>query len=183
MAGSFCGHSDPPLSAQGRTRLPALLSKLENWRCTQLYSSDLLRAKETAEFIPWERSVPLQLRAGLREIYFGAWEGLTWDEIEARDKDKATQWLEEYPRGPIPGGEDYWSFAERVQGEADFLFQRTTNGRVGAVTHAGVIQTILNLRCNISQQQAWQWTKGYGAIVVITQQGGIAYASAEASHG
>jgi broad specificity phosphatase PhoE len=177
MAGHFCGHSDPPLNTRGIKQLPALVNKLERWDCTHLYSSDLLRARQTAQAIARERAIFLELRIGLREMCFGTWEGLTWSEIEALDKDEATRWLKEYPSRTIPGGEDYGSFATRVEAEADFLFQQTKKERVGAVTHAGVIRTILGLRCNIADQQAWQWTKEYGAIVVITRQGRVAYTS------
>lgn len=183
MAGRFCGHSDPPLNARGVQQLPALVHKLTRWKSKWLYSSDLLRAQQTAQAIAHRNASPIELRIGLREIFFGAWEGLTWSEIEARYKEEAELWIAEYPHRSVPGGEDYRSFAARVKSETDFLFQQAKDGGVTAVTHAGVIRTILSLRCNIGDQQAWQWTKDYGAIVVITQQGQVAFPSAEKLYG
>jgi alpha-ribazole phosphatase len=183
LAKRFCGHLDPPLNARGIAQLPALVNQLAGWSCKCLYSSDLLRAQQTAAAIAEMDLSPILLRMGLREIFFGAWEGLAWNEIEAQDREEAIRWMEEYPQRSAPDGEAYKSFVSRVKAEADFLFEQAKGGRVLAVTHAGVIQTILSLRSDISSQQAWQWTKDYGAIIVITQQGRIAYSSTELSHG
>src|ERR1700754_4716032 len=92
LAGRFCGQSDPAINALGRAQLDELLVLLRTWKVDSVYSSDLQRARQTAEAISAEFSVPLQMRRGLREISFGEWESLSWDEIEERDSDAARLW-------------------------------------------------------------------------------------------
>lgn len=179
LAGRFCGHSDPPLNDKGIRQLPALVERLAAWKYDFLYSSDLLRARQTATAIVDNGDAPVQLRKGLREIFFGEWEGLSWQEIERRDDKAAKLWIEEYPYRSAPNGEDYRSFTARIKSEADFLFEEARGRRLAVVTHAGVIRAILGLRCGLSDQQAWQWAKDYGTIIVVSTQGGVLYTSAE----
>ena len=103
MAGRFCGHSDPPLSDTGQKQLCQIAEHLERWPIAKVYTSDLKRAHATAAAIAARRSVPLVVRAGLREINFGEWEGLSWEEIEATASAAATSWLNHYPRRAAPG--------------------------------------------------------------------------------
>src|SRR5438105_13043070 len=70
----FCGHSDIPLSAQGRVQARWLARQLQDEAISTLYTSDLVRARETAEIIASQSTPRLQVKvsAGWREIDFGA---------------------------------------------------------------------------------------------------------------
>ena len=74
----FCGHSDIPLSAQGRVQARWLARRLQEETISTIHTSDLARARETAEMIAGHRTQPLQVRvsAAWREINFGDWKGL-----------------------------------------------------------------------------------------------------------
>jgi broad specificity phosphatase PhoE len=74
MAGTFCGHSNPPLNMRGRNQLSELLSALNSESIDEIYASDLLRARETGETIAEARAIKCHLRPTLREINFGQWE-------------------------------------------------------------------------------------------------------------
>jgi adenosylcobinamide-GDP ribazoletransferase len=82
MAGRFCGHSDPDVNAKGRAQLTELAHLLSAEAIDAVYSSDLRRARSTAQAIAAARNIPLSLRPALREIDFGQWEGLSWEQIE-----------------------------------------------------------------------------------------------------
>jgi alpha-ribazole phosphatase/probable phosphoglycerate mutase len=176
LAGSFCGESDPPLNARGLDQLPLISEEVARWNCVEVYSSDLLRAWQTAEAIGLACGVRVQTRRGLREISFGVWEGLTWKEVEAKHPKQASQWINAYPYGSIPQGEAYESFFARVQEEVEFLSQRADEGTIAVVTHAGVLRTILRTCCNFTDQDAWNATREYGSILVMNGRGEIAYA-------
>ncbi len=64
----------------------------------EIYSSDLRRARATAQAIAAARNIPLSLRPALREIDFGQWEGLSWEQIELMDPDYARKWIAGYPQ-------------------------------------------------------------------------------------
>ena len=104
MAGKFCGQIDPPLSAQGLAQLPDLNDRLGGQAFTHIFSSDLERARQTAESIASRHGLPVQLLRSLREIAFGSWEGLDWDQVVAQDPAYAQRWLDHYPVRPCSRG-------------------------------------------------------------------------------
>lgn len=143
MAGRFCGESDPPLSELGLAQAANLASELASHPLTHIFSSDLLRARQTAEIIASRSALPVGLLPALREIRFGQWEGLSWDEVSARDADYAARWMDAYPLLPAPGGEDFAAFRERVRGALAEVVRLASGGQAAVVTHGGVIRTVL----------------------------------------
>jgi len=77
----FQGHTDIPLDDEGRAQATALGALLRDERIDVAVSSDLLRAAETARIVLGARDLSLRLDADWREMRFGDWEGLTWEEI------------------------------------------------------------------------------------------------------
>ena len=142
-AGTFCGHLDPPLDPHGRTQLKQLAADLGRYPLTAVYSSDLRRAQETAAAIAVPRHLPIRLRADLRELAFGEWEGLSWKQVVARDPAFAQRWLEEYPSLAALGGEEFTHFLTRVQQAISDIADEIHDGYAAVVTHGGVIRTIL----------------------------------------
>ena len=84
MDGKFCGHSDPELNAAGELQVARVAEEVANLGVERIYSSDLRRAAQTAAVLGRRIGVEVELRDSLREIYFGLWEGLSWQEIETR---------------------------------------------------------------------------------------------------
>ncbi len=165
MAGTFCGHSDPPLNQRGRTQLAGLLHALTAEPVDAVYASDLLRARQTAEVIAHSRGVNYHLRPALREVYFGTWEGLTWEQIEHADSVYAQRWIDDYPDLPAPGGEHFHDFERRVLEEVQRLGGEAKDRCIAVVTHAGVVRTVLHRLCGSSLSQAWEQTMSYCAVV------------------
>jgi alpha-ribazole phosphatase len=161
MSGTFCGHADPPINKRGHTQIETLLKTLQNHSIDAVYTSDLERARTTAEALANASAAPLTIMPTLREINFGAWEGLTWNEIEARDKAYAQQWIQAHPNLPAPNGESFEAFHNRVLQAIQQLLTQTTDQDAALVTHAGVMRVILQTLCGVDQQQAWDLTKSY----------------------
>ncbi len=178
LAGTFCGHIDPPLSSSGRAQLPSLIQASEEWKIRHVYASDLARARQTAEAIAGANGASLALLSELREIGFGEWEGLRWDEIQARAPDTAARWLFDFPNSSAPGGEAYADFSLRVRKAARSFFEQVKVVPIAVVTHAGVMREILKHICDIDYDTSWQWTRSYGAWIVIRQDRTIMKVSA-----
>jgi len=140
--GCLVGSSDPPLSGQGLERLTNLLPELrtaERWHC-----SPLLRARQTLACLRRQGCAlaPPVYEQRLREIDFGSWELRTFAEIAAADPAVIEAW-QQYEDFVFPGGEAVADFVSRIRGLlADFTAQ---GGTVGAVTHGGVIRTMICL--------------------------------------
>jgi broad specificity phosphatase PhoE len=161
MAGTFCGYSDPPVNAHGQQQILDLLKSLRAESFDTIYSSDLQRAVTTAEALAMAFGASLVITAGLREIGFGQWEGLTWDEIEQKDAAQASRWVESFPYLSTPDGESVEAFHTRVLGEVQQLLALAEDRHLAVVTHAGVIRLILHSVCGFAEQEAWRSTASY----------------------
>jgi alpha-ribazole phosphatase len=159
MSGRFCGHSDPPVNQAGRGQIEALLSRLQEKKIAAVYSSDLARAVTTAAALAAFFSVSCILRPALREIHFGSWEGLSWQEIEARSPTEAAQWLADYPHRAAPQGEMVADFERRALTEIGSIFDCNPRRSVAVVTHAGVMRAALHSLCGIDSAAAWRLTE------------------------
>jgi alpha-ribazole phosphatase len=166
LAGRFCGHSDPELNERGRQQLEGLVNALSAREIRQVYTSDLRRAQQTAEAIARHFGLGIYARRGLREIHFGRWEGLSWNEIEMRDPVLAKRWADQYPNATAPGGEPFPEFESRVSREIAHLLDEATKPIV-VVAHAGFIRVVLTSLCGISDQEAWDCTKDYASVVEL----------------
>jgi broad specificity phosphatase PhoE len=106
--------SAPPLNNTGRAQALAIRDQLQGLKFSAIYSSDLLRARQTAEPIAEYLGLPITLEPRLREMNLGAWEGRLSEEIKAGFSDK----LVERERDPLnmraPQGESPKDVAERV---------------------------------------------------------------------
>jgi alpha-ribazole phosphatase len=173
MAGRFCGQIDPPLSAEGRLQLAGVNERLQPYRLTQVFTSDLLRARQTAESVVDACAAPLVAVPELREISFGRWEGLTWAEITARDAEYAERWAREYPRLPAPEGEEFQIFRERITQALRHIADQSAGDCVAVVTHAGVIRTVLLELLSLPAQSLGSIACGYGSCTEILYREGM----------
>jgi broad specificity phosphatase PhoE len=130
----------------GRAQALALGVHLQPETFSVAVTSDLRRAVETAEAICAGRDLTLECDPGLREMLFGEWEGLTWDEIVARSPDIAYTY-EKSPRNYTPaGGETFAALCERVGTSFRKIAARIPAGeRALLVSHAGVMHAILHV--------------------------------------
>ncbi len=167
LAGTFCGHSDPPINRAGEAQLSSLLQGLQDEPLDAVYSSDLQRAQTLAQALAASHQIPCITLPALREIYFGDWETRSWAQIERQNPPEAAAWLSNYPHQPAPGGEALATFETRVLTELDRIFASPYE-RIAIVTHAGVIRTILTARCNFKEEEARTLTKAYCSTVRYT---------------
>jgi broad specificity phosphatase PhoE len=159
LAGRFCGHSDPPLNERGRLQIEVLLKVLESESIDAVYSSNLLRSLTTANAIATTFGLSAIVVPGLREIGFGEWEGLSWEEIESRDRAYARQWSQAYPALPAPGGELFEAFRSRVLTQVKLLLAVSSQSHAAVVTHGGVMRVVLRSLCGLDEKEAWERTR------------------------
>lgn len=168
LAGTFCGRTDPPLNTAGQAQLAPLIERFADIPCTAIYTSDLARARQTAEPLAAARGVPVFPSPALREIDFGDWETLSWEQIEQRDPAYAARWVAEFPNLPAPGGEPIPLFKHRVLTEINRL--RRQNQDLAIVTHAGVLRVVLEELGHFAPHHAWERTRDYAGTIRCTQQ-------------
>jgi broad specificity phosphatase PhoE len=145
----FQGQTDIPLDDEGLAQAQALAAHLRDERFDFAFASDLNRARTTAETILGQRTVALELSPELREMHFGLWEGLTWDEIIARWP-KLNVSGEKVPMHyTAEGGESWEALCSRVDVALRAATARmSTNDRALIVSHAGVMHGIVRSLTN-----------------------------------
>jgi broad specificity phosphatase PhoE len=165
LVGRFCGHSDPPVNQRGLRQIEELIEMLRTESIDAIYASDLSRSLTTANALGKVFGLSPIKVPDLREIGFGEWEGLNWQEIESRDRVYARRWSEAYPDLPTPGGEPFEAFQSRVLSEVKHLLEITSQRCAAVVTHAGVMRIVLRSLCGLEEQEAWERTKTYCCVV------------------
>lgn len=138
----FQGQIDVPLNATGREQAARLAARLAGDRHDALFSSDLQRARQTAEPLAAAWAAPAVPVPGLREQSFGVLEGLDVPTIQARHPDLWDRWREHRADYALPGGESQRAFHERVMRAVRELAAATAGRRVAVVTHGGVLDML-----------------------------------------
>lgn len=165
--GCFLGQLDVRLGERGRRQLREVAQKLSPHRIEAVYSSDLLRARFTAEAAARAGEMHVETRPGFREMHFGVWQGLSWEQIEKRFPRLARRWLEEFPHGSIPGAEPFSEFRKRVRWELRYVIGKHPGGCVLVVTHAGVIRSILAQALGVRERNLFRMAQDYCGLSVI----------------
>jgi broad specificity phosphatase PhoE len=135
----FGGHSATPLSARGRAQAEATARALGSERVTAIYSSDLLRAVETAE--PLARALNLEINRAeaFRERSVGRMEGLTFEEAaETFPEDYAALLRRDFDL-VLTGGESYRQMLDRAARALDAAIDSNRGGSVAVFSHTGTI--------------------------------------------
>ena len=138
--GRWQGWADPPLSETGEAQARDAADRLRDEGLTAVVSSDLERARRTAELIAEELDLPLlDSVPDLRERDIGDWSGLTTVEIEQG----WPGWLALWRAGELerpPNGEAHHELAARVIGALERLAE--LDGCILVVAHGGVIHLV-----------------------------------------
>ncbi|MDP9303317.1 MAG: histidine phosphatase family protein [Actinomycetota bacterium] len=138
--GRWQGGSDTRLNDLGREQARALAEQLDG-EIDVLYSSDLARARETAEIVAAKLGLEVRLDPRLRERGFGSWEGLTTIEIEERFADAHRRWL----AGDGAGADDaeaFEDFSARVEDFLSDVLRLHPGEEVLVISHGGSIRVI-----------------------------------------
>ncbi|HEX7957276.1 MAG TPA: histidine phosphatase family protein [Pyrinomonadaceae bacterium] len=135
----FGGHTPTPLSALGHRQAEATARALAREGVTAVYSSDLLRAVQTAE--PLARAAGLEVRrtAALRERSVGVMEGLTFEEAAAAHPEEYAALLRRDFDRVLAGGESYRQLLDRAAAGLDRAAAENRGGTLALFSHTGTI--------------------------------------------
>ncbi|MDR2127732.1 MAG: histidine phosphatase family protein [Burkholderiaceae bacterium] len=164
--GRVQGHTDVALSAAGRAQAALLADALaqQHDAIDALCSSDLLRARQTAQAVQAATGAPLVLEPRLRERAFGQIEGLSFAQVQARWPADAEKWRKRDLYWAAPGGESLLRFQERVIGAIQDLAQRHLGQQIAIITHGGVLDVLYRAATGCGLQGARTWQLGNCAI-------------------
>jgi broad specificity phosphatase PhoE len=137
--GRWQGHSDTPLNEEGRRQARELAEQLDG--VDAVYSSDLARARETAEIVAERLGLDVHPDPRLRERGFGAWEGLNSAEIERDFGEAHARWRSGEGLG-ADDAEPFDAFAARVHAFLEDVLRLHPDENVLVISHGGSIRVI-----------------------------------------
>ncbi len=139
----FGGRIDMALSPRGVEQAQRVAEHLRGVRLDAIYASPMKRAQQTlAPIVALNGHQPITLQ-GLREVDFGAWTGLAWEQVKERFGLSAFQWLTELDRGGIPEAESPADYRARTEDCLRQILGGNAGRTVAIVCHGGVIRMLL----------------------------------------
>ncbi|MEC0128655.1 histidine phosphatase family protein [Paenibacillus pabuli] len=172
----YLGHTDIGLLPKAGQELSLLREELSNVTWDALYCSDLLRCQQTLAHIAPFQAGQAKLDPRLREIDFGKWEGLTYEQL--KDNPTYRDWIDA-PQEVTPlKGESWKAFSARIElfleerllSFSPTIYSRNTNvQKIAVITHGGVIRYLVSRL--ISGQEFWDTQVIPGQAIKIRLDG------------
>lgn len=129
------GRADVPLSAMGRRQAERTGELLARQTIQRVYSSPLLRARQTADAIAGPHQLQVEVVDAIEEIDVGDWEGRSWKEIEISEPDRYRQFMADPATTGYAGGENVTQLYQRVHPAMRQLLADNLGNQIVVVGH------------------------------------------------
>lgn len=177
--GKYQGDKDIDLTRVGINQAKLAAKYLSRVDFSNIYSSPLRRAIDTANIINKTKNLKIIARENLKEINFGKWEGMKFDEINKMFHEDYQKWLGDPYNNCPTGGESFKQVKERAAAEIDNIVNENEDGSsVAVVTHGGVILSLLVHWLQIPLPRWKSIIQRQGAINIVVIDKGFPYISA-----
>ena len=165
--GRFQGHTDVPLSEEGLRQAEQLAAHFPAERLDAVYTSDLSRASCTAQCVASRFGLSIVQTNALREVHFGAWEGLTYAEIEARWPEALHRAFERPDLGGATGGETFRQARRRAWAMLEEIRRRHPDQNVALFAHGGINRALLTKLLHMPLRYFWTLQQENTAVNVF----------------
>jgi len=166
------GQADVPLDETGLWQAGVTARTVAaRWPLTAVYASPLDRAVKTAAAVAAAQGLTVQPLAGLLDMDFGDWTGLTNPDLEARYPALLRAWIEAPHTARFPGGEGLDEVRQRVTGALAEIVTRHAGETVALVAHTLVNRVILCAAMDLGNDHFWRWGQNTCAVNVIEWDG------------
>lgn len=163
----FGGRIDMNLSDLGHEQAAALAQYLQAVPFDAIYVSPMRRVQQTLQkIVEHQTKAPIVL-PDLREVDFGAWTGLGWDEIKGRFGVSAFQWLDQLEQGLIAEAESISSFRQRLELVVRQIIEEGRGRTVAVVCHGGVIRMILAILLELPLRKMAGFDFEYASLSIV----------------
>ncbi len=166
--GAYRGRADVPLSLRGRVQSKSVGRALRGVSFEGVYSSPLVRARQTALAIAaGRRGATVVGTEALIDMDFGQWQGMTVAQVQERFPQEFRTWVDRPREARIPGGETLDEVRQRVIAELDRLEETHPQGTIAIVSHGVVNKLILCTVLGLTAAGFWNVKQDTGAISVF----------------
>jgi broad specificity phosphatase PhoE len=164
--------TDLPLSEIGRRQAEAARRALETRPIDHVFSSPLLRARQTAELLAEPHGVPVTLVDDLTECDVGRWEGLSWAEVRQQDGSYLDTFEADPGTIPYADGESFQQVQDRAVPAIQRLIREHPGGNLLVVTHNVVARVIVAQVTGTAIAKARSIRLDNAGITIISIAGG-----------
>ncbi|MBM3824892.1 MAG: histidine phosphatase family protein [Verrucomicrobia bacterium] len=163
----FGGRIDMELSPHGHHQASRLAQYLKEHQIDHIYTSPMVRARQTLAAIEqFHLPEPVPL-AGLREVDFGSWTGLSWEQVRERFNKSAYHWLTELDEEGIPEAERVPDFRARVEDCLDHILSESPQRTSAVVCHGGVIRMALAILLDLPLPKMAHFEIDYASVTSV----------------
>lgn len=167
--GRLTGSTDLPLSEHGLDQLYQSRMLLKEKGITRVLASPMLRCRQTLDVV--DLGISPEFLDDLREIDFGAWEGLRFSEIAGQWPEEVRAWAEWSEDFTFPRGERIGGFLERLTRVQQHI-ARAQEATTLVVAHGGVIRHLLCSYLGIEPRRYLLFDVRYGQLASLELHSG-----------
>jgi broad specificity phosphatase PhoE len=163
----FGGRIDMELSDNGHTQAAALARYLNRHKFDAIYASPMKRVRQTLVPLLVNGAPQPVVLPDLREVDFGDWTGLGWEEVREKFGVSAFEWLNQLERGTLANGETGETFRARVEPCLHQILRAHAGQNVAVVCHGGVIRMVLSILLSLPLSKLAHFEVDYASITQV----------------
>lgn len=167
VTGRYQGQSDVKLTEEGKKQAEKLADNFPVAKVDAIYASDLCRAMVTAETIAKKFGLKVQAEPAFRELSFGDWEGLTYQQIVDKWEEAMANFLQHPDILEIPGGESFPAVQQRAMKLLNELIEKHDGQTIVVVAHGAVLRTMLTAALHMPLQYLWSIRQFNTAVNIV----------------
>lgn len=167
------GHIDSSISEEGKEQIDKITNYLKDFDIDKIYTTTSSRTKDTVKKLSELKSIEIIEKESLKEISFGDFEGLTFDEIKDKYPKEFQDMIEKGYEYKYPNGESLIDSYNRVCIELDNIISNNDDRTILICSHGGTIRNIITYLISNSYKYHWNFKIDNGSVTILEVQDGF----------
>ena len=167
------GHIDSSISEEGKEQIDKITNYLKDFDIDKIYTTTSSRTKDTVKKLSELKSIEIIEKESLKEISFGDFEGLTFDEIKDKYPKEFQDMIEKGYEYKYPNGESLIDSYNRVCSELDNIISNNDDRTILICSHGGTIRNIITYLISNSYKYHWNFKIDNGSVTILEVQDGF----------
>ena len=167
------GHIDSSISEEGQEQIDKITNYLKDFDIDKIYTTTSSRTKDTVKKLSELKSIEIIEKESLKEISFGDFEGLTFDEIKDKYPKEFQDMIEKGYEYKYPNGESLIDSYNRVCIELDNIISNNDDRTILICSHGGTIRNIITYLISNSYKYHWNFKIDNGSVTILEVQDGF----------
>ena len=167
------GQIDSSISEEGKEQIDKITNYLKDFDIDKIYTTTSSRTKDTVKKLSELKSIEIIEKESLKEISFGDFEGLTFDEIKDKYPKEFQDMIEKGYEYKYPNGESLIDSYNRVCIELDNIISNNDDRTILICSHGGTIRNIITYLISNSYKYHWNFKIDNGSVTILEVQDGF----------